>query len=427
MKFEKLGTNYAKFTFTVKPALFNEALDHAFEEVKKDVEVKGFRKGHVPRNIYENKFGVESLYEKALNFAISTFYPQAFNEKSIIIVGEPSIDVDFSNVSNEKPFEVSLTFPIKPEVELGEYIGAEVEKANVEVTEEEITAQVEALLAQGSQLELKEGDTLEEGDTSIIDFEGFVDEEPFEGGKAENHQLKIGSNQFIPGFEEGMVGMKVGETKDVKVTFPEEYHETSLAGKEAIFKVKLHEIKTEVKQELNDEFVKGLKKEGIETVDALKEDIKNSLTTQKEQSEKNRIIGSAIKFAVDNAKVDIPMEMIDREKDHMRKQVEQQAAQYNIEFEMYLQFSGLTLEQFDIEIGKQAQDRVLTSLVIDAIAEKEDFEVSDDDVKAKIDEIASMYQVDSKEVEKQIPKDDIVNEIKMSKAIDFLESNIKEI
>ena len=235
MKFEKLGTNYAKFTFTIEPELFNKGLDHAFDKVKGDVEVKGFRKGHVPREIYESRFGVESLYEEALNYVISANYEKVFAEESVIIVGEPKVDVDISKVSREKTFEVSLTFPIKPEVVLGEYINAKVAKRNLVVSDEEIDAEINRLLAQNNSLVPKEGDTLENGDVSVIDFEGFLDGVPFEGGKAENHELEIGSGMFIPGFEEQMVGMKVCEEKDINVTFPEEYHAEDLKGKEVVF------------------------------------------------------------------------------------------------------------------------------------------------------------------------------------------------
>lgn len=428
MKFEKLGTNYAKFTFTVEPELFNEGLDYAFERVKGDVEVKGFRKGHVPRNIYDNKFGVESLYEEALNYVISKNYPKVFEEKSVIIAGEPKTDVDFGEISNEKAFEISLTFPVKPEVTLGEYINAPVKKADYDVTEEEVQAEIDNLLKNSSTLVPKEGDVLEDGDTSVIDFEGFLDDEPFEGGKAENHQLEIGSNAFIPGFEEQLVGMKTGEAKDINVTFPEEYQAEELAGKEVVFKVKLHEIKVQKEAVLNDEFVEGLGKEDVKTVANLKEDIEKNLTENKKVNEKNRIVGTAVKFAVDNAEVDIPIEMINYEKQNMIKQTEDSIkGQYGIELEMYVQLMGMTMEQYKQEMQNQAQDRVLTSLVIEAIADKEDFDVSDEEIDAKYEEIAKAYNIEKEEVIKQLTKDMIEREVQFSKTIDFLEANVKEV
>lgn len=426
MKFEKLGTNYAKFTFTVEPELFKKGLDHSFEKVKPNVEIKGFRKGHVPREMYDNKFGVESLYEDALNFVIGEFYPKAFEEKSIIIVGEGRPEFDFKDISVDESFEMSLVFPIKPEVTLGEYVGAEADPVDVTVTDEEVEQEVNGLLQSHNSLEPKEGDTLEDGDISIIDFEGFLGDEPFEGGKGENHELKIGSNSFIPGFEEQMVGMKTGEEKDVVVTFPEEYHSEDLAGKEAVFKVKLHEIKIEKKAELNDELVKSLKREGIETVEDLKEDIKNTLAKHKEDSEKNRVIGTAVKFAVDNAEVDIPIEMIDYEKQNMINQTEQSIkGQYGMEMEMYVQLMGMTMEQYEAEVARQAQDRVLTSLVIEAVSDKEDFEVTDDEVDAKVKEIAEMYQMKEEEVLKQVTREMVRREVQFNKTIDFLENSVK--
>jgi len=428
MKFEKLGSNYAKFTFTVEPELFSQGLDYAFNKVKGEVEVKGFRKGHVPREIYDNKFGVESLYEEALNFVISANYGKVFEEKSVVIAGEPKTDIDVSKISTEKPFEFSLTFPIKPEVVLGEYINAEVSERNLNVTEKEVQTEINKLLTQANTLVPKQSNTLEDGDTAIIDFEGFLNDEPFEGGKAKNHQLEIGSGSFIPGFEEQLIGMKTGEQRDINVTFPEEYHSEELKGKEVVFKVKLHEIKVHEKSELNDEFVIGLKRENIKTVAALKEDIKNNLVENKKISEKNRIIGTAVKFAVDNAKVDIPVEMIDYEKDNMIKQTEETIkGQYGIELEMYVQLMGMTMEQYQKEMHNQAQDRVLTSLVIEAIADKENFEVTEAEINAKYDEIAKTYNMERSEVEKQLTNDMVKREVQFSKTIDFLEENIKEV
>lgn len=427
MKFEKLGTNYAKFTFEVEPHDFNHGLDHAFQHVQPNVEVDGFRKGKVPRNIYEAKFGVESLYEEALNHVIGHLYDEVFTEGSVTIVGDPKIDVDVAKISRTENFEISLTFPIKPEVILGEYVGVEVEKRNLEVTDEEVNQEIDNLLSKNAELQPKESGELENGDTAIIDFEGFVDEVAFEGGKGENYSLKIGSNQFIPGFEEQLIGMKTSEERAINVTFPENYHSEDLKGKAAVFKVKLHEIKVETKEELTDDFVIGLKREGINTVGELRADIQATLEKNKETSEKNRIVGSAVKFAVDNAQVDIPMEMIDTEKKNMRQSIEQQAKQYGIELEMYVQFSGLTLEQFEADLARQAQERVLTSLVVDAISQKEAFEVTEEEKAAKYSEIAQMYNMDVKAVKEQLTEDVIINEVRFGKTIDYLEANVKEI
>ncbi len=427
MKFEKLSTNRAKFTFDVTPHEFEHGLDHAFEHAVQTVEVKGFRKGKVPRNIFETKFGVESLYEDALNHVISHLYQQIFDEKSVVVVGEPQIDLDIKNVKRGEPFSVAIIVPIKPEVTLGAYKGVEVAKKNLSATDAEIDAEVKKLLAQNSSLEAKESDVLENGDTAIFDFEGFVDNVPFDGGKAENYELVIGSGQFIPGFEDGMLGMKIGEARDINVVFPEQYQAEQLAGKPAVFKVKLHELKVAKLEELNDAFVVGLKREGVSTVEALKADIKANLEKQKESSEADRITGTAVKFACDNATVDIPQEMIDQEVNQLRKNVENQAKQYNIEFEMFVQLNGLTMDQFNAEMAKQAKDRVLTSLVIEAVAQKENIVATEAEIDAKYDEIAKMYKLTVADVKKQLEPEVVSNEVTFNKAIDLLTASIKEI
>lgn len=427
MKFEKLSTNRAKFTFDVTPHEFEHGLDHAFEHAVQTVEVKGFRKGKVPRNIFETKFGVESLYEDALNHVISHLYQQIFDEKSVVVVGEPQIDLDIKNVKRGEPFSVAIIVPIKPEVTLGAYKGVEVAKKNLSATDAEIDAEVKKLLAQNSSLEAKESDVLENGDTAIFDFEGFVDNVPFDGGKAENYELVIGSGQFIPGFEDGMLGMKIGEARDINVVFPEQYQAEQLAGKPAVFKVKLHELKVAKLEELNDAFVVGLKREGVSTVEALKADIKANLEKQKESSEADRITGTAVKFACDNATVDIPQEMIDQEVNQLRKNVENQAKQYNIEFEMFVQLNGLTMDQFNAEMAKQAKDRVLTSLVIEAVAQKENIVATEAEIDAKYDEIAKMYKLTVADVKKQLEPEVVSNEVTFNKAIDLLTASVKEI
>lgn len=427
MKFEKLSTNRAKFTFEVTPHEFEHGLDHAFEHAVQNVEVKGFRKGKVPRNIFETKFGVESLYEDALNHVISHLYQQIFDEKSVVVVGEPQIDLDIKSVKRGEPFSVSIIVPVKPEVVLGDYKGVEVAKKNLVASEAEVEAEIKKLLAQNSSLEAKTSDVLENGDTAIFDFEGFVDNVPFDGGKAENYELVIGSGQFIPGFEDGMVGLRIGESRDVNVQFPEQYQAEHLAGKKAVFKVKLHEIKVAKLEVLNDEFVVGLKREGVETVDALRADIKANLEKQKESSEADRITGSAVKFACDNATVDIPEEMIDQEVKQLRKNVENQAKQYNIDFEMFVQLNGLTMDQFNAEMNKQAKDRVLTSLVIEAVAQKENIVASEAEIDAKYDEIAKMYKLSVADVKKQLEPEVVSNEVTFNKAIDLLTGSVKEV
>lgn len=425
MKFEKISSNRVKFTFEVTPHEFEHGLDHAFEQAVKEVEIKGFRKGHVPRNIFEQKFGVETLFEDALNHVISHKYQEIFTEESVIIVGEPKLDLDPAAVKRGESFEISFNAAIKPEVTLGAYTGVEVPKMNLEVTEEAVNKEIEQLLNQSAALEPKESSVLESGDTAIFDFDGYSDGVAFDGGKAENYELVIGSGQFIPGFEEQMIGMTIGEDKDINVTFPENYQAENLAGKPAVFKVKLHELKVQKGETLSDDFVKGLNKEGIETVEQLKEDTKKSLLAKKEVSEKDRVTGSAVKFACDNATVDIPEEMLEAEVKQLKTNVENQAKQYQIDFEMFVQLNGLTMEQFNSEMAKQANDRVLTSLVIEAVAKKENLIAEEAEMAAKYQEIADMYKMPVDAVKQQLTDDVITNEIAFTKAVDFLTANVK--
>ena len=427
MKFEKISSNRVKFTFEVTPHEFEHGLDHAFEHAVQNVEIKGFRKGHVPRNIFEQKFGVESLFEDALNHVISHKYQEIFTVDSVVIVGEPKLDLDPTAVKRNETFELSIIAAIKPEVELGDYTGVEVLKKDTTVTDEEVTKEIQQLLNQNAALEPKESNVLENGDTAIFDFEGFQDGVAFDGGKAENYEMVIGSGQFIPGFEEQMVGMTIGEEKDIHVTFPEQYQSESLAGKPAVFKVKLHELKVQKGETLSDDFVKGLNREGIETVDQLKEDIKKSLSAQKGVSERDRITGTAVKFACDNAKVEIPEEMIEAEVKQLRQNVENQAKQYQIDFEMFVQLNGLTMDQFNTEMEKQAKERVLTSLVIEAVAKKENLTATEDEINQKYQEIADMYKMPVDAVKKQLTDDIIENEVSFGKAVDFLTANVKEV
>ncbi|MDY0210012.1 MAG: trigger factor [Acholeplasma sp.] len=427
MKFEKISTNRAKFTFEVTPHEFEHGLDHAFDKAVQNVEVKGFRKGKVPRTIFEQKFGVESLYEDALNHVIGHLYQQVFEEKSVVVVGEPQIDLDFNAIKRGENFDIAIIVPIKPEVTLGEYKGAEAKAKDLVATNDEVEAEIKTLLNQNASLEAKETDILENGDTAIFDFEGSVDGVPFDGGKAENYELVIGSNQFIPGFEDGMLGLKIGESRDVNVKFPDQYQAENLAGKDAVFKVVLHEIKTAKGETLNDEFVQNLKREGVNTVEELKADVKKSIESRKEAQENDRVVGTAVKFACDNATVDIPQEMIDQEIKQLRQNVENQAKQYKIDFEMFVQLNGLTMEQFNAEMEKQAKERVLTSLVIEAVAKQENLVATEEEINAKYQEIADMYKLTVDQVKAQLDQTAIENEVSFNKAIDLLASSVKAV
>ncbi|MFU8793683.1 MAG: trigger factor, partial [Acholeplasmataceae bacterium] len=376
MKVEKLTTNRAKYAFTVTTEEFEHGLDHAFEHVSKDLEVKGFRKGKVPRKVYETKFGVESLYEEALNHVFHHKYHQATADQTYQIVGQPNVDLDITSIKRGESFDFSFDVAIKPDVELGQYKGIEVKPLDDKVTDDDVKAEISRILKSKSNLEPKTEGSLEKGDTAIFDFEGFLKGVAFEGGKAENHQLEIGSNQFIPGFEEQMIGMTLGEEKDINVTFPEAYQAENLAGQEVTFKIKLHEIKTKKEAELNDEFVVSLDKENVKTVAEFEASTKAELVEKKQTEAKNHIANEALSAAITNAKVDIPKEMIEEEAKHQKEQVVNQAKQYGLEYEMFVSMNGMTVEQFEAHLNQEAERRVLSTLVIEAISKAENLEAT---------------------------------------------------
>ncbi len=426
MRIEKIENNKVKFTFEVTPHEFEHGLDHAYQHVQKDVEVKGFRKGHVPRNIYENKFGIETLYEDALNHVLSHKYHEVQNNPDYEVVGQPKIDVNFQKVSNKEPFEVSLISAVKPEVELGTYKGIEVKDINTEVSESEVNAEIKTLLSQNGTLEPKEG-ALEVGDTAIFDFEGFLDGTPFDGGKADNYSLEIGSGQFIPGFEEQMVGLNPGEEKDLNVTFPEDYQAENLKGKEVTFHVKLHEVKRLVGAELNDAWVESLKRDDVKTVDELKVATKKTLEDTKKQEAQNATTEEAIKQVLANAKVEIPEEMIEEELSNYKANVEQQAKQYGLEMDMFLQLSGVTKEQFEAQALEESKRRVNTTLVMEAIAKKEDIKSTPEELAEKYEELAKRYNMPVEDIKKYIPENLLESDIAINKAYQLvLDSVVKK-
>lgn len=424
MKIEKLSSNRVKFVFQVTPDEFEHGLDFAYEAIKPEVSVKGFRKGHVTRKVYENNFGIETLFEDAINHVLHHKYHEALANKEYQIVGDPVPNVNFEDVKVGETFEVSLELAVKPEVELGEYKGIEVEKLDSDVTDEEVMNQINALLDQNQTLELKEDGILEEGNTAIFDFDGYHNGEPFEGGKAENFELEIGSGQFIPGFEEQMVGLKAGEEKDINVTFPEQYHAENLAGEDAVFKVKLHEVKRKVAPELNDEWVTTLNRDE-KTLDELKASIKEDIKASKENQNKNASLEKALEIIATNTKVDVPVEMVDFETKQQLKNIENQAKQYGIDFKTYITLTGMTEEQLKEQLNEESAKRVLNSLIIEAIAKKEAFEVTEDEVEDKFAEVAAMYQMEVDEVKKHLTPDLLKQDIVFAKAIDFIYDNLK--
>jgi len=425
-KWEKTEGNEGVLTITVAAEDFNAALDQAFKKVVKDVQLPGFRKGRIPRNIFENRFGVESLYQDAVDIVLPEAYTHAVEETGIEPVDQPEIDIEEIEKGKDLIFTAKVT--VKPEVQLGEYKGLEVVSQDVEVTDEDVETEIKSLQEQQAELVIKEEGTIEEGHSVVIDFEGFVDGEPFEGGKAENHTLEIGSGQFIPGFEEQLVGKESGDELDVEVTFPEEYHAEELAGQEAVFKVKIHEIKEKELPELDDEFAKDVD-DDVETLDELKEKKKQELKDAKQNAADQATRESLINQVVEGATVDIPDAMIDHELDHMIQEFEQQLQAQGMDMEMYTKFSGQNEDELKNQMRGDAEKRVASSLSLEAIFKVENLEVSDEDVEKEFEKMAKMYGLEVDQVKQAFGAnvDGIKNELQVQKAIDFLVEHSVEV
>ena len=422
MKIEKLENKKVKFTFEITPGEFDHALEHAYDHIKADIEIKGFRKGHVPRNIYENKYGVESLYEDALNHAIGHKIYDIRENKEYTIVGQPTADIDFEKVSIDKPFEVTLIYAVKPEVVLNEYKGLEIKKVKTSVSASEVNNEIKNILAENAVLELKDG-KIELGDTAIFDFEGFVDDVAFEGGKAENYSLEIGSNQFIPGFEEQMVGLKAGDEKDLKVKFPENYQAENLKGKDAIFKIKVHEVKVKKVSELNDEFVKSLDDKAVNTVEDFKKQTKEKLENNKKHEASHLETDMIIDLLLEKNAIEIPEEMIEEEYENYLSQIDAQAKQYGLEREMFLQLSGMNPETFHDQAKIDAKKRIHVSLVMEEVAKQEKLVVTKEELDNKFEELAKQYNMPAEEIKKYIPSALVENDLLIGKAYDFVLDN----
>jgi len=425
VKWEKNEGNEGVLTFEVDVATFDKALDQAFDKVVKDVELPGFRKGRIPRAIFESKFGVESLYQDAVDIVLPEAYSNAVEEAGIFTVDQPNVDLEV--IEKGEPLVFTANVTVKPEVTLGEYKGLEVEAIAVEVTEEDVEEEMKRLQEKQAELVLKEEGEVVEGDTVVIDFEGFLGDEPFEGGKGENHSLEIGSGQFIPGFEEKLIGASSGEDVDVEITFPEEYHAEDLAGKDVLFKVKVHEIKEKELPELDDEFAKDVD-EDVETLDELKEKTEKNLRDQKETEADNAKREQLIEQASNNATVDIPEAMIETELDQMLNEFQQNLQAQGMTIEMYSQFTGQDEETLKAQMKEDAGKRVKTNLTLEAIIEAENLEVEESDVNEELDKMASMYNLEIDQIKQMLGgnTEAIENDLKFKKAIDFLVDNCVE-
>lgn len=400
-----------------------KAIDQAFKKKAKEVNVPGFRKGKVPRHIFERRFGVEVLYSDALDILLPAAYAEAIDETGIEPVDQPEVDIE--QIEKGKALIFKATVTVKPEVELGEYKALEIPEKDFTVKDEDVEEELTRLQERYAELEVIDDGAVEKGDTTVIDFEGFIDGTAFPGGKGERHSLEIGSGSFIPGFEDQLIGMKKEEEKDIVITFPENYQSTELAGKEAVFKVKLHEIKRKKLPELNDEFAKDV---DFETLEELKADIKSKLEEKAKQDEENYKKDSVIEKATENANVDIPEVMIKHEIERMVKEFEQQLSYQGMNLDLYYQFSGQNESQLTENFSKDAEKRVKTNLVIEAIAENENMEVSDEDIVKEFERLSEIYKKDADEIKNLITEQDnnleaFKADIKIRKTIDYLVEN----
>ncbi|MBP2240624.1 trigger factor [Cytobacillus eiseniae] len=424
-KFEKLEGNQGVLTIEVDAERVNEGLDAAFKKVVKQVNVPGFRKGKMPRGMFEKRFGVESLYQEAVDYLLPEAYTAAIDETGIEPVDRPEIDVE--QIEKGKSLIFKATVTVKPEVKLGEYKGLEVEKFDTEVTEEDVTNELTAMQEKLAELVVKEEGKAENGDTVVMDFEGFVNGEAFEGGKAENYSLELGSGQFIPGFEEQLVGAASGESKDIEITFPEEYHAAELAGKPAVFKVTVHEIKGKELPALDDEFAKDADEE-VETLDALKEKVKTRLVESKKHEGEHFVQDTVVEKAASNSEIDLPAVMIDNEVDRMMNEFEQRLQMQGMNLELYFQFSGQEESALRDQMKEDAEKRVRVNLTLEAIAKAENIEVTDEEVTAELDKMAEMYNMTVENIEKALGSlEGLKGDLKVKKAVDFLVENSKTI
>lgn len=423
VSFENTATNRGVVTFTIGQDKIQPALDQAFNKVKKNLNAPGFRKGHMPRAVFNQKFGEEALYDDALNAILPAAYEAAIAELGLDVVAQPKIDVK----SIEKGQDWTLTAEVvtKPEVKLGAYKDLEVSvEASKEVTDEEVDAKLENERKNLAELVVKEG-AAENGDTVVIDFVGSVDGVEFDGGKGENHSLELGSGQFIPGFEDQLVGAKAGDEVEVKVTFPEDYQATDLAGKAAVFVTKVNEVKAKEVPALDDELAKDLDDE-VDTLDELKAKYRKELEAAKEIAYDDAVEGAALDLAVENAEiVELPAEMVEDEVHRAMNEFMGNMQRQGISPEMYFQITGTTQEDLHKQYEADADKRVKTNLVIEAVAAAEGFDATEEEIQKEINDLAAEYNMEVSQVSALLSPEMLKHDITMKKAVEVITSTAK--
>lgn len=423
-KWEKKGTNDGVLTFSIAQEDIQPGLSKTFKKIKGNLNIPGFRKGKVSRTAFNRLYGEEALYEDTLNALLPDAYDAAVKEVEIDPVAQPKVDIE--SMEKGEDWVVTAEVTVKPEVKLGQYKDLKVEKQDREVTDQDVEDRLKREQEQNAEMVIKEDEAAKDGDTVVIDFEGFKDGEPFEGGKAENHSLELGSNSFIPGFEEQLVGAKADDELEVKVTFPEDYQAEDLAGQEAVFKVKVHEVKEKELPELDDEFAKDLDEE-VETLAELKEKYRTEIKDSKEKAAKDAIEESALKQAVDNAEVvELPEVMVHDEVHRAMDEFLNNMQQQGINPETYYQITGTTEEDLHKQFEGDADTRVKTNLVIEAIVEAEGFKATDEEVEKEIKDLAEMYNMPEAQVNNVLSPDMLEHDINMKKAVELVTSTAIE-
>ena len=423
VKWEKQEGNTGTLTVEVPAEEVTTGLDKAFKKVVKQVQAPGFRKGKMPRQMFEKMYGVEALYNDALDFILPEAYANAVEEAGVEPIDRPEIDIEQMEKGKTLIFKAVVT--LKPEVKLGDYKGLEVTRQETEVTDEEIEAQLQDRQKAFAEMVVKEDGTVENGDTIKLDFEGFVDGEAFEGGKAEQYDLEIGSGSFIPGFEEQLVGLKQGEEKDVEVNFPEEYHAAELAGKPAVFKVKVQEIKAKEVPELDDELAKEIDEE-VESLDALRAKLKETTLEEKKAASETALRDDLVEAAARNAEVEIPEVMVNSEVDRMMGEFEQRLQMQGMNLELYFQFSGQNEEALRTQMNDDAQNRVRVSLVLEAIGKAENVEVAEEDINAELEKMSEQFGMDVEQIKKTLGGTSVLeNDLRFTKTVELLVENAK--
>ena len=421
---ENLEKNMAKLTVTVDAAELEKAITKAYNKQKNSISVPGFRKGKVPQHMIEKMYGAEIFYEDAANIIMQETYPQAYDESKLDIVSQPKIDI--TQLEKGKDFIYTAEVAVKPEVKLGKYKGVSVTKIDSKVTATEVNDAIKAELERDARMVTKNGKAAK-NDTAVIDFEGFINGEAFEGGKGENYDLVLGSGSFIPGFEDQLIGHKAGEDVEVEVTFPETYQAEDLAGKPAVFKCHIHEVKKKDVPKLDDEYVADHTE--FETVDEYKASVKERLENNKKADGRRAQEDEAIAKIVEDSEMEIPDAMLDYQVENMINDFANNMAQQGLSLQQYMQFTGMTMDAFRDQVRPDALSRTQSSLVLEAIVKAEKIEASDADVEAKLEDMSKQYGMELDQLKTLVgdaEKESMKKDLAIEKAIEFIMDNIKE-